>query len=745
VRCHLTENYQSLPLLSLWGGAECTINRVAERYHDQIVLSGHHERPDDLNRFASLGLKAIRYPLLWESFAHAQDPQRLWAWHDARLVRLRDLKIEPILGLIHHGSGPRATNLLAPAFADGLAEHAEKAARRYPWVQDWTPVNEPLTTARFCALYGYWYPHVRDEAAFWLALLNQLDGIRAAMATIRAINPAARLIQTEDLGHTSSTLERAPQAEFDNLRRWASWDMLCGKVTEGHSLWARLAGMGFECRLQKYAREPCPPDILGLNHYLTSDRYLDHRLERYPATTHGRSPIGPLADIEAVRVVEDSPGLEGALRACWDRYGISMAITEVHNGCTREEQMRWLDEAWRTAARLRHEGLQIEAVTVWSLLGAFDWDSLLTREAGHYESGVFDVRSDSPRETALAPMIRTLAAGGVPSHPVLATAGWWRKHARLLAPSIVAGSRPLVGPLLIVGATGTLGQAFAGACRLRGIVHLLTGRETLDLHDPASMGRVLDDLRPWAVINCAGWVRVDDAEKNMADCLAVNCVGNINFAEACSHRDIHYTCFSSDLVFNGELGRPYVESDATAPLNIYGLSKARADDALLAAGSRALIVRTASFFSPFDEHNFAAHLVAALRAEQTFQAVGDCVTSPTYVPDLVRATLDLVIDDEKGLWHLVSDGALSWADFAIEIGSALHLRTELVDVKPVNAMGWAARRPRRAAISSERGLIMPSLASAIERFSVEIEKRDLDRSRRSTQVVEGSDAAVQGQ
>ena len=742
MRYHLTKISQSLPLLSLWGGAECTINRVGERYQDQIALSGHQERPDDLNRFASLGLKALRYPLLWESFAHAQDPQRLWAWHDERLFRLRDLQIEPILGLVHHGSGPRATNLLAPDFADRLAEHAAAAARRYPWVQGWTPVNEPLTTARFSALYGHWYPHARDEGAFWLALFNQVDGIRAAMATIRAINPAARLIQTEDLGYTASTPERAPQAEFDNLRRWASWDTLCGKLTDEHSLWARLAGMGFEGRLQEYARQPCPPDILGLNHYLTSDRYLDHRLERYPASTHGHSPIGPLADIEAVRVVGHSPGLEGALRACWDRYSISMAITEVHNGCTREEQMRWLDEAWRTAARLRAEGLQIEAVTVWSLLGAFDWDSLLTREAGHYESGVFDVRGCSARETALVPMIRTLAAGRVPSHPVLATSGWWRNHERLLAPSIAAGSKPLAGPLLIAGATGTLGQAFAGACRLRGIVHVLTGRETLDLHDPASMGLVLDDLRPWAVINCAGWVRVDDAEKNIADCLAVNYVGSINLAEACRHRNIHYTCFSSDLVFNGRLERPYVESDATAPLSIYGLSKARADHALLAAGSRALIVRTASFFSPFDEHNFAAHLVAALRAEQTFQAVGDCVTSPTYVPDLVRATLDLIIDDETGLWHLVSDGALSWSDFAIEIGTALKLRTELIDVQPVTAMGWAARRPHHAAISSERGLIMPTLTSAIERFSLEIEKHDVDRSRRAARILEGSDAAA---
>lgn len=677
------------------------------------MLSGHDLRPDDLDRFARLGLTGLRYPLLWETFAHARDPARLWAWHDGRLARLRGLGIRPIVGLVHHGSGPLGTDLLAAGFAAALAQHAAVAAGRYPWVSDWTPINEPLTTARFSALYGHWYPHQREEADFWLALINQIDGIRAAMTAIRAINPTARLIQTEDLGHTGATLQRAKQADFDNQRRWASWDMLSGRLTKGHPLWDRLVGMGFEDRLRAMAAAPCSPDILGVNHYLTSDRFLDHRLERYPACTHGGCPVGPLADVEAVRVVDCPPGLEGALRACWDRYGITMALTEIHNGCTREEQMRWLWEAWETASRLRAEGVGIEAVTAWSLLGSHDWDSLLTRDAGHYESGVFDIRAAVPRETVLASMMRAMAGGEVPDHPVLDVAGWWRRHARVIP------SRPS-RPLLIAGATGMLGQAFAGACRVRGIDHVLTGRDTLDLRVLTSMDRVLDELLPWAVINCAGWVRVDAAEDNEEACLAANFTGSVALAEACGRRGIHYTGFSSNLVFDGLSDRAYVESDMTAPLSIYGLSKVRADDALLASAGRTLVVRTASFFSPYDTHNFAARLTASLRAGKPFRVTGDCITSPTYVPDLVRATLDLIIDDETGLWHLASGGALSWADFAVGIGRALDLRTDLFDVQPAAALGWTARRPRCAPISSERGLIMPSLTSAIERFAAEL-------------------------
>jgi dTDP-4-dehydrorhamnose reductase len=82
------------------------------------------------------------------------------------LNRLRELGIEPIVGFVHHGSGPAGTHLLDPAFGAGLAAYAGAFAERYPWIRRYTPINEPLTTARFSALYGVWYPHLRDDRAF---------------------------------------------------------------------------------------------------------------------------------------------------------------------------------------------------------------------------------------------------------------------------------------------------------------------------------------------------------------------------------------------------------------------------------------------------------------------------------------------------------------------------------------------------------------------------------------------------
>ena len=106
--------------------------------------------------------------------------------------------------------------------------------------------------------------------------------------------------------------------------------------------------------------------------------------------------------------------------------------------------------------------------------------------------------------------------------------------------------------------------------------------------------------------------------------------------------------FSSDLVFDGAQSSPYVENDAVSPLNVYGRSKARSEALVLDRYPDALVVRTSAFFSPWDEHNFVTSALRALRAGQSFPAAQDMTVSPTYVPDLVDACLDLLIDRESG-------------------------------------------------------------------------------------------------
>jgi beta-glucosidase/6-phospho-beta-glucosidase/beta-galactosidase len=502
----MTGGPEGTPALKIWGGLECTVNRVGDGYLNQLDRNGHASRPDDLERFATLGIQAIRYPLLWELMAPDGLDAIDWRWSDERMATLRRLGIRPIVGLVHHGSGPRHTDLLDPAFAIGLADYAGAVAARYPWVTDWTPVNEPLTTARFAALYGVWYPHARDDASFVRALLNQVRATVLAMRAIRQVNPNARLVQTEDLGKTYSTKPLVAAADFYNERRWLSWDLLCGRVDSTHALWDYLTGAGADAAELLWFRDnPCPPDVVGVNYYVTGERWIDHRPERYPEAHRGAIGGRMVADIEAARALATpTPGIGALLDEAWSRYRLPIAITEVHIDAHREDQLRWLVEVWRAAEGVRRDGAEVIAVTVWALLGSFDWNGLVCAPRGYYEPGPFDVRSPTPRPTALATLVRSLAAGEVPAHPALHHEGWWRRPGRFFCkpvsnPTVVmplkhyreALPEGSAAPILISGASGTLGRAFARACAERHLSYRLLTRGEMDIADSASVAAAL--------------------------------------------------------------------------------------------------------------------------------------------------------------------------------------------------------------------------------------------------------------
>jgi dTDP-4-dehydrorhamnose reductase len=720
--------------LELWAGVECTVNRVGEEYFDQLERNGHAWRDSDLERFAALGISAMRYPVLWERTAPDGLEQADWTWADARLSRLRELGVRPVVGLVHHGSGPRRTSLVDPEFPEKLAAYARAVAERYPWVEDYTPVNEPLTTARFSGLYGHWYPHGRDDRTFLRALITQCRAVALAMDEIRRVNPSARLVQTEDLGKIYSTRRLRYQAEFENERRWLSLDLLTGRIGASHPLWnyLRSAGVG-EGELQWFAEHPCVPDILGINHYLTSERFLDERVERYPECTRGGNGTEAYADVEAVRVcAEGTAGPRVLLREAWERYRLPMAVTEAHLGCTREEQMRWFLEVWEAAQELRAEGVPLRAVTAWALLGSYDWNYLLTCAAGHYEPGVFDARTpDEPRPTALAAMLRDLAAGREHEHPALNGTGWWRRlDLRLIYPKRrrstgrygaegrgVELTRGAERPLLITGASGTLGNAFARLCQVRGLSYHLLSRSEMDIADAGSVARAFERFEPWAVVNAAGYVRVDDAEREPELCMRENAEGAARLAEACARAHIPLLAFSSDLVFDGA-GRstPYVESDAPAPLNVYGRSKAEMEARVLAIHPSALVVRCSAFFGPWDEYNFITIALRELSAGRNFVAAEDAHISPTYVPDLVNESLNLLIDGERGLWHLANPGAVTWAELARTAAALAGLDERGVIARPTSALKLPAARPSYSVLGSERGVLLPPLADALARY-----------------------------
>ena len=413
--------------LQLWGGIECTVNRVDDSYFDQLRYSGHHDRSSDLELIAEIGVRVLRYPVIWE---RAESQGRLdFSWSDERLARLYELGIEPIVGLVHHGSGPPHTSLVSSCFAEKLAAFAEQVARRYPWLGLFTPVNEPLTTARFSGLYGHWHPHGRNDRTFVRALLTQCKAIALSMQAIRRVNPASPAGANRRHGvhpsHRGLALpsrlrERTSLAQLGSAGRQS--------VAKSPTL-SLLAVRGcHRARARIFLEHPCPPDIIGINYYVTSERFLDNRLHLYPPGSVGGNHRERYVDVEAVRVcAEGLLGPAAILKAAHGRYRRPVVISEAHMACSVAQQASWLSYVWSAALEARRRGADVRAVTAWALLGAYGWDRLVTQACGQYEPGALSIVNGVPERTLLVPFLEQLAQGQLPE----TERGWWTKPERL--------------------------------------------------------------------------------------------------------------------------------------------------------------------------------------------------------------------------------------------------------------------------------------------------------------------------
>jgi dTDP-4-dehydrorhamnose reductase len=712
--------------VEIWGGIECTINRVRDEYYDQSEYSGHYKRgTDDIDLVASLGIKTLRYPVLWERHCPTEGQSIDWSFTEESLNRLKEVNIAPVAGLVHHGSGPEYVNFFDGSFENGLAAYAHEVATKFPWLEYYTPVNEPLTTARFCGLYGHWYPHGKSDYTFYKVLISECKATVMAMAAIRKVNPVAKLVQTEDLGKCYSTPLLAYQRDFENLRRWISYDLLCGKVNEGHPMWSWLIKAGIQPEEILYFQDhSCVPYIAGFNYYITSERYLDEDLSKYPEQYHGGNYRHQYADIETVKVQLSEPnGPEQLLREAWDHLQLPMAITECHLHSTREDQMRWFHTMWRTVNKVKEDGVDIRAITAWAIFGLYGWNCLVTKPCGDYEPGVFNLRSGYPRPTALAKLLQELTQHQVYYHPVLDNEGWWQRESREqfgLIHKVVSMRKKKAAktcrPLLVLGKTGTLGSAFARICEERNIHHLLLSRKDLDISNKEMMEQTIAELQPWGIVNAAGFADVDGAERDAATCMNGNCYGPALLSEVCAKQNIQFLTYSTDLVFNGDKRSPYVETDEVKPLNIYGHSKAMAEQLISVNYPQALIVRTSSFFGPWDAYNFVTTTLAALREDKPVDAASDVFVTPTYIPDLVHASLDLLLDNEAGIFHVTNEEVVSWYELAIKVAQMAGSETSLVRGVSNQKLAWKAKRPLFSALRSEKGIKLPTLSNALERY-----------------------------
>jgi dTDP-4-dehydrorhamnose reductase len=696
--------------LAVWGGFECTRIRVGRKHRDQILETGHEARFDDLLAVAALGLKTLRYPVLWEKVAPKRNEECDWNWHDQRLGFMQNNGIELIAGLVHHGSGPAYTSLLSPEFPVLFARYAEQVARRYPWIERYTPINEPLTTARFSGLYGHWHPHRRNMRTFLHILVNQCKAIRLAMSAIRHVNSAAQLVQTEDVGKAFATRALRRQADYENERRWLSLDLLAGRVDATHPWRPIFQRYGIEqSDLELFADGKGSPNIIGFNHYLTSERYLDERVAKYPAHLHGGRRR--YVDLDAARVEFPTVDLGPTerLRELWARYKRPIAITEVHHDGTRDEQLRWLVEVWKSAHEVRAEGADIRAVTVWSLVGAVDWNSLLREKNNYYESGAFDIRAPTLRTTAIGQAVKCLSQTGWYDHPVLDIEGWWRRPGRYHVAANIVGKRHQdrkARALLIIGASG-VAKALCQICKERGLAYaLFTNTEWSRLSDAK-----VATLSPWAVVSASAYVRTPSS----AERCWLRKLGSL-----CSRFGWPLLAFSSDRVFSGLSERPYNEYDNLRPQDEFGAALASIEKQSLQIHPNTLIARCGPILDASDPDCFGVQLLSKLKFGRQPALFSEVTISPAYVPDLINGALDLLIDGERGIWHLANRGHLSLAELANRLCKEAGLGAPRASAASENT-------PRNFALVSRRGWITPTIDSAISRFSLACSLRAIAR------------------
>jgi dTDP-4-dehydrorhamnose reductase len=284
------------------------------------------------------------------------------------------------------------------------------------------------------------------------------------------------------------------------------------------------------------------------------------------------------------------------------------------------------------------------------------------------------------------------------------------------------------GPILIAGKTGRLAQALIEEAGRLGAAVRAIGRPRLDIEDRDSIARIMAAEAPRAIVNAAGHVAVDDAERNPARAYAVNREGAAFLAAAAGRAGIPFVHVSSDYVFDGKKGQPYVEDDVPAPLSVYGRSKAAGEEAVLAACPAANIVRTSWVYGPHGS-NFLTTMLRLAETEDVVRVVADQYGTPTADTDLARALLAIVLRRleqpaavNSGIYHVSGSGETTWLGFAEEIFSGWGRRGNRVPkIQPISLSEWhgPAQRPRYSRLDcgkAERtfGIRLPDWRDSLE-------------------------------
>jgi dTDP-4-dehydrorhamnose reductase len=259
--------------------------------------------------------------------------------------------------------------------------------------------------------------------------------------------------------------------------------------------------------------------------------------------------------------------------------------------------------------------------------------------------------------------------------------------------------------VIVFGKAGQLGRELVRVFTERGDSVTAFGRDDVDVTDTGRVEHAIGTAGPDVVLNATAYNMVDVAEKEPEAAFAGNALAVRSLAIACRQSDAKLVHFSTDYVFDGTLGRPYVEEDATHPLGAYAVSKLAGELYAQAYLDNPLIIRTSGVFGLGGVHtargNFIEVMLRLANTGQPVRVVEDFVASPTYAPELALRTAELVTRNAAGIFHAGGGTAISWFDYARLIFDVAGLNPEL---KPTNEREHRtlARRPKCSALSNAK-------------------------------------------
>lgn len=276
--------------------------------------------------------------------------------------------------------------------------------------------------------------------------------------------------------------------------------------------------------------------------------------------------------------------------------------------------------------------------------------------------------------------------------------------------------------VVVTGARGRLGRTLtrAAAAAYGGedaVVAL--PRDALDVSDAAAVRAAIARLRPDALLNAAAYTNVDGAEDEADTALAVNAFGARALAEAASAVGATLVHYSTDFVFDGKKGAPYVETDDPNPLAVYAASKLLGE--WFVEGPNRYVLRVESLFGGTGGGTID-RMADAFLAGREVRAFTDRVVSPSYVEDAAAATIELLRKlPPPGLYHCASAGHATWIEVAREL--ARQLEVPAPDIRPttLEEMALRAPRPKYCALNSGKlaaaGIAMPNWRDAVARYA----------------------------